>query len=106
MNTIMDEISKNIKKAIKDHPTWNNELIARKIGFADGSGLTNALKNKTLKVNQFIQLAELLGLKPSDLLPSTPENLLIKMPLIDLIKHIVKEELDKNCEILCKKGGR
>jgi len=99
----MDEIKKKIEQELKKRGLHMYQL-SEMINYRRGT-LSQVLQRRKLTVEKFLKIAEVLDMKPSDLLPSKPENLLIKMPLIDLIKHIVKEELDKNCELLCKKEG-
>lgn len=90
----MEEIIKNIKKAIKEHPSLNQELVSERLEALGASALSQALSKKRLRVVEFVKIAEILGMQPQDFFPKSIEVDLEKMSLIDLIKHIVKMEIE------------
>lgn len=93
MEGIMDDIFEKIDQVIKEKKVLK-KVIAAELDFGP-SGFSQAMSRRTLKVTHFLKIAEILEVHPAELLPDSENTNLEQMSLIDLIKTISKNELDK-----------
>ena len=93
MAELMKEIRQKIKQRIKELDTSQAEL-AQKLG-EERAWVNHRVTGRTaIQVEDLVRMAAGLSLAAWDLLPDPPPLNVEKMSLIDLIKTIVKDELE------------
>ena len=95
MVRIMKSVKEKIEELREQKGIKQNEF-ARALGKTPGwySNLKNRPKSE-IKIPELLKAAEVLNVKPQDLLP-VPKNIEIdKMSLLDLIKHITRQEIER-----------
>ena len=90
---LMKEIIEKIQEEIKKHPTLNQEKIAKIMDISPG-GLSTIFSKERLRVADFVKIAEILQIEPSEFFPKTEPVDLEKMSLVDLIKNLVRAEIE------------
>lgn len=93
----MQEILKRIKEEIKKRKGLTQKKVARKIGVSASEFSKILNEDRPFKVNQLIKIAEVLDIKIEELFPG-PERIDIeKMSMLDMVRIICKQEIDKYC---------
>ena len=94
MVRIVEETLIKIKEEIRKRKNLNQKKVARRIGVSASEFSKILNKDRPFKLSQFIKIAEVLGMKPEDLLPGTDKIDVEKMSMIDLIKIICRKEIE------------
>jgi len=97
MEKIVQETLSRIKEEIKKRKGLTQKKVARKIGVSASEFSKILNDERPFKVTQLIKIAEVLDVKIEELFPGVERIDVEKMSMLDLIRVICKQEIDKYC---------
>ncbi len=93
VKTVYDRINEELKRQ-----KITKKEVAERLGYKNTSGFTNAVKRGTLRLNDFIEIAYMLGVRPIDLFPNEIKISIYEMSIYEFIESIVLMALEKHVE--------
>lgn len=101
MVRIMNYVAEKIEEIIKEKGLDKKD-VAKACGRTPG-WLTNITKKRRgIKVSDLVKLREVLDVRIEELLPLPKTLDISEMTLIDLIRHIIRKECGKYCDLMKK----
>ena len=72
--------------------------VAKRLGYKNSSGLSMALKRGSLRLNDFMEIAFMLNMRPMELFPDEVKADIYNMTLIEVIENVCHMTLVKHLE--------
>jgi len=95
MVRIVNEILTRIKEEIKQRKGLTQKKVAKRIGLKQSEFSKILAGKRPFKVPQLVEIAKVLNMKIHEFIPGDEIIDIEKMPMLDLIRVIVKQEIEK-----------